>query len=321
MSHAHVTKYGGEAMMVAQSSDIFNLQPFIKEQESMIRISRFAMTLGLIVLAVPAFADHGWSNYHWARSGATTPASITVYDATYATSYANWPQHFQTALSDWDKSAVLALSTAKISANKRCGAKAGAVIVCNSTYGNNGWLGLAQIWLSGGHISQGTSKMNDTYFNSTRYPKTEQLHVMCQEVGHDFGLGHTSENGTSQNTCMDYYQNKSDSDTTSTHPNAHDYAQLETQHHWGTANSVGNSIFATAIPQGFAAPAFLGMELDQPWQWGTPIEWDHDGHVTTFRLNLGPDHTGHNREILTHTYPAHELLDEPVRPESPSLQE
>jgi hypothetical protein len=111
--------------------------------------------------------------------------------------------------------------------NKQYKPTSGRVEVCNGNYGNNGWLGLAQIWLSGGHIVQGATKMNDTYFTTPTYNiSTEKLHVVCQEVGHTFGLDHQDESGASLNTCMDYYHNTSDTDTKSTHPNNHDYEQL-----------------------------------------------------------------------------------------------
>jgi len=58
--------------------------------------------------------------------------------------------------------------------------------------------------------------MNDSY--SAQFAvQNERDHVMCQEIGHLFGLGHTSEDGSSQNTCMDYSQS-----STSTRPNQHD---------------------------------------------------------------------------------------------------
>jgi len=50
--------------------------------------------------------------------------------------------------------------------------------------------------------------------------------VICQEVGHTFGLDHQDTSGASLNTCMDYYTNTSASDTLSTHPNDHDYQEL-----------------------------------------------------------------------------------------------
>lgn len=46
--------------------------------------------------------------------------------------------------------------------------------------------------------------------------------MMCQEIGHDFGLDHQDESGADLNTCMDY----SDAlDNPS--PNNHDYQQLQ----------------------------------------------------------------------------------------------
>jgi len=46
---------------------------------------------------------------------------------------------------------------------------------------------------------------------------------MCQEIGHVFGLDHTSVDGSSQGTCMDY-----SSDPSRISPNSHDYEMLET---------------------------------------------------------------------------------------------
>lgn len=84
---------------------------------------------------------------------------------------------------------------------RRCPAVAGKIRVCNNTYGYNGWLGLASINIDNqGHITRGTAKMNDSY-SSYFASQDERNHVMCQEVGHLFGLGHTSEDGSTQNTC------------------------------------------------------------------------------------------------------------------------
>ncbi|HLM37780.1 MAG TPA: hypothetical protein VK287_08375 [Gaiellaceae bacterium] len=70
-------------------------------------------------------------------------------------------------------------------------------------------------------------------------------HVICQEIGHTFGLDHQSEDGSSQITCVDYYRNTSASDTTSTHPNQHDYDELAAIYrHLDSTTTVGNAAFS-----------------------------------------------------------------------------
>ena len=113
--------------------------------------------------------------------------------------------------------------------------------MCNGAYGNNGWLGIASIWATGDHITQGTVKLNDTYFDTAQYntPAWRNL-VMCQEVGHTFGLDHQDENFTNPNlgTCMDY----TNSPASNQRPNAHDYQQLQTIYaHLDSTSTVGAS--------------------------------------------------------------------------------
>jgi hypothetical protein len=175
-----------------------------------------------------ASADHSWGKYHWART--SNPFTIDLGNNTTSA----WSSLLSTASSDWSVSTVL--DTRIVASNKNrvsCDATLGRVEVCNADYGDTGWLGVAQIWIyrGGSHIAQGTVKLNDYYFSgagsSYAYNNSaEKLHVVCQEVGHTFGLDHQSETGASLNTCMDYYHNTSSLDTQSTHPNQGDYDEL-----------------------------------------------------------------------------------------------
>ncbi|MDQ4041840.1 MAG: hypothetical protein M3141_08845, partial [Actinomycetota bacterium] len=161
------------------------------------------VVLGTCVLAAPAAASHSWGNYHWARTA--NPFTVPLGDNVSNTAYSDWETALRRASSDWSKSSVLDAPVVAGSArNKNCRAVDGTAQVCNGAYGFNGWLGLAQIWLSGSHIVKATTKVNDSYFNSSSYGATAESHVMCQEIGHDFGLDHQDESGADFNTCMDY---------------------------------------------------------------------------------------------------------------------
>jgi hypothetical protein len=189
---------------------------------------RFALLVAVVAglaaaTASSALANHSWGNYHWAR--ASNPFTVPLGDSVSNTAYSNWDGALAAASVDWTASSVLnsPVVTQSGGNTRNCRGTDGRIRVCNATYGNNGWLGLATIWLSGSHIVRATSKMNDTYFNSPSYSYTAERHVMCQEIGHGYGLDHQDESGADLNTCMDY-SNALDNPS----PNAHDYQQLET---------------------------------------------------------------------------------------------
>jgi hypothetical protein len=185
-----------------------------------------AAVLGVaaVVMVTQASANHSWGGYHWSRT--TNPFTLKLGDNVSGA----WDAMLATASSDWSKSTVLDTQIVSGRARpKSCRPTSGRVEVCSANYGNTGWLGVAQIWITGGtHLTQGTVKNNDYYFGSSsyRYNTAEMQHVICQEIGHTFGLDHQDESGASLNTCMDYYHNTSASDTKSTHPNAGDYDEL-----------------------------------------------------------------------------------------------
>lgn len=254
----------------------------------------------MAIAAVPVFANHAWGNYHWSTT--SYPMTIKVGDNVSAA----WDSYLNEAIADWNQSTRLALTKVTGGTNpKNCRPTAGRVEVCNSAYGYTGWLGIAQIWTSGGHISQGTCKMNDSYYSSATYntPGWRDL-VMCQEVGHDWGLGHQDENfdNTNLGTCMDYTNSPdgggSNGNLSNRAPNAHDYSMLESIYsHTHASNSYSSmyDVLTDSIARGGSMPLLDG-EYSEPWQWGNPTKWDSLGRPIRFERNIGADHGGHEQE-------------------------
>ena len=189
-----------------------------------------ALTAAVVVGAAivgSALANHSWNNYHWERSDLANPVQLPTGDNVDV----RWDDYLVEAISDWNKSNVVHLTkvTGGTSA-KNCRPTAGRIEACNASYGNTGWLGIAQIWVSGSHITQAITKVNDSYFDTATYntPAWRRL-VMCQEIAHDFGLDHQDENHSNANlgSCMDY-TNDPDGPLSNEHPNQHDYDQIAT---------------------------------------------------------------------------------------------
>jgi len=245
-----------------------------------------ALVLGA---SLTANASHTWNNYHWART--TSSFTLQVIDSNTS----NWDDELALALSQWSQSTKLDMQVTSYDDSSRtrklCRAVAGQVRSCNASYGNNGWLGLASINLdANGHISQGTSKMNDSY-SSAFASQDERRHVMCQELGHTLGLGHTSEDGSSQSTCMDYSQSPN-----STAPNQHDYDQLVAQYsHTDSYNSytIGAAASLSASQKAMAGENPMGMRVrkgvfDETW-----VAADGKGGIWVHHVTLAPgfEHT------------------------------
>lgn len=244
-----------------------------RSRSTIVKAAAFATAAGL--LATPVLAVHSWNGYHWKRT--TTQISPPVGDNVSAA----WDSYLVTAVADWNQSTVIQSPlVAGATTPRRCNPVAGRIEVCNSTYGNNGWLGLASIWLSGGHISQGTTKLNDTYYNTATYNTPAwRAAVTCQEIGHDYGLGHQDENSNTDltNSCMDYTNVPAGNE----HPDQHDYDQLLAVYNHVDA--------ASSLP---ASQAAIG---DSPASWGRAVKADKQGRPNVFERDLG-----NGNKALTH---------------------
>jgi hypothetical protein len=232
-----------------------------------------------LFFATSVSANHSWGGYHWARTA--NPFTLKLGDNLSS----NWDSYLSAASSDWSQSNVLDTTVVTGQGGKNCKATSGRVEVCNRKYGNNGWLGIAQIWINGSHITQGVTKMNDTYFNTSTYntPAWKQM-VMCQEVGHTFGLDHQDEAFDNPNlgTCMDYTSNPS-GPPSNIHPNQHDYDELATIYsHTDSFNTIDMTTSQIAKQLGQLAAA---QNLENPGEWGRMVK--DNGKVALFERDFG----------------------------------
>ncbi len=242
-------------------------------------VSLGLLTLTLVALPVILLASHSWGNYHWART--SNPFTLKLGDNLTS----SWDSYLATTSADWSVSRVLdTVIVAGEAKGKNCRPTSGRAEVCNARYGNNGWLGIAQIWVSGSHITQGSVRVNDTYFSTSTYntPAWRNL-VMCQEVGHIFGLDHQDENFNNAplGTCMDY----SNDPNPNQHPNSHDYDQLETIYaHLDSFTTVDSAATAN-MP-----PAMGQIDFDSPGQWGRLVKGSRERGTSIYELDFGGGH-------------------------------
>ena len=240
------------------------------------KIVGLAATAALASLALPGPADatHSWGGYHWART--SNPFTLKLGDNVDS----RWDAYLATTSTDWTASTVLDTTIVAGQTRPRtCKATAGRVEVCNASYGSTGWLGIASISITGGtHITQGTVKLNDTYFDTAKYntPAWRNM-VSCQEVGHTFGLDHQDEAFDNPNlgTCMDYTNDPS----TNQHPNQHDYDMLESiYNHTDSTTTVGRSAGGTGS---------VKTAGKTPRSWGRLVDGSRASGASTYVRNFG----------------------------------
>lgn len=249
------------------------------------RISRASTLAGLLAACAvgPAWSSHAWNGYHWARMG--NPFSVSLIDNMTT---AEWDGILGSVSTDWTASSVL--DTPVAPGDRGCRAQQGHTVACNRKFGFSGWLGLAQIWVSGEHIIKAVAKVNDTYFDTSTYnDPNAKRHVLCQEVGHTLGLDHQHAAAT----CMNDQEGLLDPAYVS--PNAHDYEQLDLIYNGHVDGSNSSALLAAAVS---------GEAPDEPGQFGAPAG------KNLFVLDLGG-----GLRLFTRVIPAPSGRPDPGRPE------
>ena len=179
-------------------------------------MNSLACRIALLVFAALALfpaaaqADHAWDGFHWERTSAAE-RTLTVAESVAA---------------NYNPAAVRAAWDAATPALRfDLAGKKGDITATSKRYGNNGWLGLAQIWVVGDHISRAQVKLNDFYYDF--FPDLDRndvrQHVYCHELGHAIGLDHRANPDPS---CMNEENDLSEPATTYPDPDGHDVDQL-----------------------------------------------------------------------------------------------
>lgn len=273
--------------------------------------------------AVVVNADHAWGKYHWDLSTAqSTDVPLQLGANLIGTGV--WDEPLRIASVDWNESVLINKLDIGLS-NPNCDPTPGRVEVCNDGYGFNGWLGIASIWATRGksnHITQATVRVNDTYFSadySNGYYDSPAWRdfVMCQEVGHTFGLGHQDENFDNANlgTCMDYtsYPDGLDAngdivDLDNRRPNQHDYDMLTDM--YAHLNSTdGGSGGGGGGNGGGRKPKKSNpgdnKSPNNPSEWGQAVRQDAQGRNSVYERTLA-----NGQILITHVLWAIEANEE-----------
>jgi hypothetical protein len=289
----------------------------------------FLVTSALAVAALgfqmsTAHGKHSWSNYHWEST--SHPVNFVLvhnlnedWDLLPKDVTSTFLEQASIDWSNWAGRDHQIIDTSVFKDETRTTHNPGAceiddnynepadhdIEVCSDFYGSNGWLGLAQIWVIDGHIIKAVTKLNDSYFNAGTYdtPEWRDL-VMCQEVGHAFGLGHQDESffnpdkvdADGVQTCMDYTNRPAGNGQ----PNSHDYDQLELIYNHNdespdTVEDTGPGYGKGGKPKQGSVPGKLvvvsGFEFatyvrNDPSEWGTAVAFTDKGQPHVFVKDL-----------------------------------
>ncbi|HAU22665.1 MAG TPA: hypothetical protein DCS24_08760 [Erythrobacter sp.] len=210
----------------------------------------------------------------------------------------------QIAVADWNASEYIqSPHIVGTGSNTNCPIVSGEIHVCNDDYGGTGWLGIASISVSRGkdkHIVGGVTKVNDFYFDRDQPGSGyntdvwRQL-VMCQEIGHDYGLGHQNEdfNTNTTDSCMEYTSTPTAIDKT---PDDHDYEQLRTiyAHSHGSTDDGGGGGGGGGKGGGRGRPAELPSVGNTPDSWGRPVQFLPNGMPHIYSRDIG------SYRVITH---------------------
>lgn len=162
-------------------------------------------SLGVICNSTAAASvanPRSWNNYTWGRE-----ANLTIQLVNNTS--AQWTPFLQTAANQWSSATNIDYEVVPGPAidSSVCSPAYGVVEVCSADYGKTGWLGLTNVYTSGGHIVMATVKYNDYYPSTSAFYSAAEWYTntSCHELGHVLGLTHQdpTKNNANSGSCMD----------------------------------------------------------------------------------------------------------------------
>ncbi|KAL7548734.1 hypothetical protein ACHAWF_012001, partial [Thalassiosira exigua] len=93
-----------------------------------------------------------------------------------------WQKEFEYAVSDWQESDSLELSTEQVAVDHTCQRVDGVMVVCNANFGATGWVGINENSILRGKIVSSVAKMNEYYLRNADFD--HRRFTMCHELGH-----------------------------------------------------------------------------------------------------------------------------------------
>jgi hypothetical protein len=242
---------------------------------------RFTAGLGaLIVLslvAIPVSANNWWGNYHWGRPSTEFTLAVGAnVGSDWIDPLAATTDNRTVDLKDWSDSTILDMrvvpGTITEKNRKKCPPTAGRVEVCSGSFGG-GYLGIAQIWSNGEHLTQATVKVNDSYYSKPPYNNfNERQSVLCEELGHTIGVDHAVD---ASGGCVIGYA----ASPPPLYPSVHDYDMIKSHYeHSDSATTVGATTAVAAREE---------TEVD-PRNWGAVVEHDEHGRPSVYGKDLAP---------------------------------
>jgi len=248
------------------------------------------MAAVMFTFATIAAADHAWGDRHWARK--QNPLLLDLGENLPDV----WNPHLIKASADWNNplggfQKVVVTTIVDGNGSSRCLPTKGRVEICDGA--GHKTLGVARVWVNktNHHIEQAVVTLSDFHlltlgskYNSDGW----RNYVVCQEIGHTFGLDHQDEDISNPNlgSCMDYTEDPDGQDfgqLRNEQPNLHDFEQLAIIYaHPDTFNSSSS----TQASSGSASARSHG-KLEDSSEWGKGIRQDARGRTSVFELDLG----------------------------------